>query len=133
MPDRDTLALSRAALSRADRRLPRVSPGAAPLHVLGLSGRALAPRRGAADRPSAVVAAGRRPGRRLRYRQDAARQGTGLRPYADLVRSGDLTEPHREQTSRTLTCPQSAVSGAARCLWGESFREPLGHSASREK
>src|SRR3954452_2093173 len=92
MPDRDALALPRAALSRADRRLSRVSPGAAPLYVLGLPGRALAPRRGAADRPSAAVAASRRPGRGLRHRQGAARQGTGLRPHANLVRIGDLTE-----------------------------------------
>ncbi len=45
----------------------------------------LEPRRGAAHRPSAAVAASRRPGDRLHHRQGAARQGQGLRPHADLV------------------------------------------------
>ena len=66
------LAVPRAALSRADRRLPGLSPRAAPLYVLGLPGRTLASRRGAAHRPSAAVAACGRPGRRVRHRQDAA-------------------------------------------------------------
>src|SRR5262249_42723518 len=43
-------------------------------------------RRGAAHRPLAALAAGRRPACRCRYRQGAAPQGQGFRPYARLVR-----------------------------------------------
>ena len=110
VPDRVALALSRAAVSRADRRLPRLSPRAAPLYLLGLSGRALEPRRGAAHRPSAAVAARRRPGRRLRDRQDAARQGARLRPHPDLVRA------------RGLVCSASAIDHAATAASGPRLR-----------
>ena len=84
------LAVSRPPLSRADRRLPRLSPRAAPLHLLGLPGRPLAPRRGAAHRSPAAVAARGRQDCRLRHRQEAARQGPRLGPHADLVRAGGL-------------------------------------------
>ena len=77
VPDRIALAVPRAAASRACRRLPRLPPPSRTATVLGLSGRALAPRRGAAHRPSAAVAAGRRPARRLRHRQRAARPRSG--------------------------------------------------------
>ena len=81
-------------LSRPDRRLPRLPPRAPSLHLLGLSGRALAPRRRVADRSLAAVATCGRPGRRLRHRQETARarsdppihHRSGANWRSDLVR-----------------------------------------------
>src|SRR5260221_4216103 len=99
MPAGIALALSQAAASRPDGRLPRLSRPAASLHVLGLPAGALVSRRGAAHRPPAAVAASRRPARRLHDRQDAARQGQGLRPHADLVRTALTWRPLSRETA----------------------------------
>ena len=101
------LAVSRAPLSRADRRLPRLSPRAAPLHLLGLPGRALAPRRGAADRPSAAVAACGRPDRRLRHRQEAARRRTAppITPRSGASSRSELSCAAGTAPPRRRACP----------------------------
>src|SRR5436190_3786686 len=91
MPSRSALPISCAPLPRADRCLSRVPPRNASLHLLGLSGRTVAPRRGAAHRSFAVVAARGGPCSSLRDRQEAARQRPRLGPHADLVRAGAIT------------------------------------------
>ena len=64
--------------------------GAAPLHFLGLPGRALASRRGIAHRSSAAVAACGRQNCRLQHRQEASGEGPLLRSHPDLVRTRGL-------------------------------------------
>ena len=76
--------------SRADRRVPRLPRRAAPLHVLGLSGRRLPEEPGPAHRPSAAVAASGRPATGLRDRCQPAELGEALGPRADLYRAGGL-------------------------------------------
>ena len=70
----------------ADRRLPGVQRRAAHVQLLGLPGRRMAEGFRPSDRPSAAVAAGRRPAVGVRHRQGSARQAEGVGSHPRLVR-----------------------------------------------
>ena len=87
-------------------------PDGAGLHLLGLYRRLLAARRGLPHRPSAAVAAGRRPAARCRRRQGVSRPREGQRPRADLGRSRRLSALGRRHC--TISSPPSWPSRSIR-------------------
>ena len=89
VPAADPRQVPRADQPWPDRRDPRGQRRSRPLHLLGLSGGRLAEELGHPDRPSAAVAAGRRPAHRRRHRQARALLGAAVRSRAGLCRSGD--------------------------------------------
>src|SRR3990170_1180692 len=84
---RDARPFPGAPQSRPNLRVPRLPRRAAPLHLLGLSGRRLPEEPGLAYRPSAPVAASRRPAPSMRDRSRPKELGEALRPRADLYRA----------------------------------------------